>query len=173
MIRPQRPLPAALPRPQPGNKPRDSAATPGQPARHAPAESGADATLDATLLAAALAVLLLSAILTPRGNTQLLLPVLGWPLPEICFTRRWLGIACPGCGLTRSLVAMMHGQVRSAWQFNPAGLAVFAAVAFQLPYRTWHLWRRLRGSAAPRPVWLNWSWAVIGTALVIQWLARF
>lgn len=132
-----------------------------------------DPMLDVVILAAACGVLLLAAILETRGGTAVVLPVLGIPLPELCYARRWLGIECPGCGLTRSFIAIMHGDFTSAWLFNPAGVAFFAAVAFQLPYRAIQLQRLHRGQRQARPVWLNWLWAPVGIALVIQWIARF
>lgn len=96
-------------------------------------------TADAILLTLSLCVLAAAAILTVRGAEQVAL--FGFTLPEICFWRRFLGIECPGCGLTRSFVSLGHGQWRAAWEFHMLGPALFALVAIQPPYRLWRLWR--------------------------------
>lgn len=38
-----------------------------------------------------------------------------------------VGIVGPTCGLTRATVALARGDLRAAWRFNPAALAVAAA----------------------------------------------
>src|SRR5262245_22769054 len=58
------------------------------------------------------------------------LPGMATPLPEICLSRRLLGLDCPGCGLTRCFVALAHGEMARAWRFNPAGLLWFVALAW-------------------------------------------
>ncbi len=132
-----------------------------------------DATLDWVILAVACGILVLAAILDTRGGTQVVIPVLGLPLPELCYARRWLGMECPGCGLTRSFIAMMHGDLADAWRYNAAGFLIFVAVVCQIPYRGWHLSHQRFGTSAPRLAWLAWIWVAIGAALVIQWIARF
>ena len=49
-----------------------------------------------------------------------------------------LGLACPGCGLTRATHALLHGDITRAFAFNPwAFLAVPALVTFvALPHLT-------------------------------------
>lgn len=55
-----------------------------------------------------------------------------------CLIRLWTGWSCPGCGATRALHALLHGQVASAWALNP--LWTPAAPGLCL----WLVWRRLR-----------------------------
>jgi len=45
-------------------------------------------------------------------------------LPTLCPFRWVTGLPCPGCGLTRSVVAAAHGDVGQALVFHPLGLAV-------------------------------------------------
>lgn len=40
-------------------------------------------------------------------------------MPTMCVIRRVTGRPCPGCGMTRALSALAHGDLRSAWRFNP------------------------------------------------------
>jgi hypothetical protein len=43
------------------------------------------------------------------------------PLPEVCAARRWLGWSCPLCGMTRSWLALLHGDLRQSWQWHRLG----------------------------------------------------
>ena len=45
------------------------------------------------------------------------------PLHEIA------GVACPFCGMTRSFVALAHGELGAALRFHPAGPLLFSAMA--------------------------------------------
>lgn len=147
-------------------------ATPTASAASIVAERKSDAALHWVLLGLALLVLLLAATLQATGGTRVVIPIAGIQLPELCSARRWLGLECPGCGMTRSLISIMHGRLADAWRFNPAGFLVFGVIAFQIPYRVWQLTRLRHGLPSLNPAWLNLSWAFVGAALVIQWVAR-
>jgi hypothetical protein len=42
-------------------------------------------------------------------------------LPKLCLIRNITGIACPGCGMTRSLIASAHLHLEDAITFHPLG----------------------------------------------------
>lgn len=46
----------------------------------------------------------------------------GARLPELCLTKRLTGEPCPSCGLGRSLVLAVHGQLRASRAQHPGGL---------------------------------------------------
>ena len=59
------------------------------------------------------------------------------PRGQFFFPRCWLhentGLLCPGCGSTRALHALLNGEFRAAWRFNPlAVLGVPLAGAFAI-----------------------------------------
>jgi hypothetical protein len=119
------------------------------------------------------AVLLLALILSVRGSSHVVLPVVGTPLPELCMMKRLTGLACPGCGLTRCFISLAHGDLASAWSHNPAGLWLFGLVLLQLPYRGYQLWRIRRGQ--PEIVLTRFALAallVFAVALLTQWTLR-
>jgi len=125
------------------------------------------------LLALSACVLLLAAVLSIRSGTQVVLPLIGMPLPELCTMRRMTGMNCPGCGLTRSFISLAHGNLRSSWLYNPAGVFWFVAIAFQIPYRGIQLWRLRRGMpelSFPRAAQL--TLLVLGVATLAQWAVR-
>jgi hypothetical protein len=81
------------------------------------------------LLFAGLAAAQLGAagLLAPAGE-RVLLPD-GSPLAGLCLARALFGVPCPFCGMTRSFVALAHGDVGAARRFHPAGPILFAAMA--------------------------------------------
>lgn len=63
--------------------------------------------------------------------------VLVWnfePKGQFFYPRCWLyqttGLQCPGCGATRALHALLHGDLRAAWAFNPLAVALLPAAAW-------------------------------------------
>lgn len=55
------------------------------------------------------------------GATPEYVTVLGHPLMLGCGMKTLFGIPCPGCGMTRSVVFTLHGQLASALAVNPVG----------------------------------------------------
>ncbi len=125
-----------------------------------------------TLLLLSAGVLLTATILQLHSTTGIRLP--GWqtPLPEICMTHRLFQVPCPGCGLTRSTLAMVRGDLPAALEFNPAGPFVFALIASQVPLRLYALWRIRRGL---RVVPFPGGFAALGLVVllaIVQWLVK-
>ena len=60
--------------------------------------------------------------LSVRDRSQVVIPFLKLPLPELCLMRRLASVDCPGCGLTRCFISLAHGDLPAAWSYNPAGL---------------------------------------------------
>ena len=50
--------------------------------------------------------------------------------PLVCPLRTATGIPCPFCGMTRAVVAGVHGDILGSLRFNPAGLLVIALAVF-------------------------------------------
>lgn len=125
------------------------------------------------LLLLSVAIVSLSMILSVRDRRQVLVPVLGAPLPELCLAKRWTQRGCPGCGMTRCFISIGHGRLAEAWSYNPAGVWFFAIVLFQIPYRSVQLWRLRRGLLELRIGWLaQISLGILATGMIGQWLLR-
>jgi hypothetical protein len=93
------------------------------------------------------------------------------PLPHTCMSYAWFGVKCPGCGLTRSLVLLAHGDWAASWQQHRLGALMMALILMQFPYRIMALKRGGRpplGQRVPHLVGL----AVIGL-LIGNWLVGF
>ena len=76
---------------------------------------------------------------------------LGLPWPQ-CWVRHVLGIPCPTCGSTRSALALLHGHLGQAFQFNPLMCAVYLGVlGFDLYAASVMVFRTKRLRFAPFP----------------------
>lgn len=50
------------------------------------------------------------------------------PQGGVCLFHRLTALPCPGCGLSRALCAISHGQFHRAWLFNPFGFVFYGAL---------------------------------------------
>lgn len=91
-------------------------------------------------------------------------------LPPLCGSRALFDVECPGCGLTRSFVALAAGDLAGSLRHHRVGWFVALAVVLQIPYRIYGL-RELR-TKIPDRSWTQWfGWLLIG-ALVGNWLLK-
>ena len=124
-------------------------------------------------LALPAAAIMLSLILEIRDGREVLVPLLNRPLPELCSFRRFTGLDCAGCGLTRSFIAIGHGQFADAWNYHPAGLLLYAIAAFQVPWQSVQLWRMSGGREEMRVgKFANFIFYVLAVLLLGVWIVR-
>lgn len=67
-----------------------------------------------------------SAWLAPDGD-RVVVPG-GGALDGLCWFRAAFHVGCPLCGMTRSFVALAHGDLAASLGFHPAGPLLFAAM---------------------------------------------
>lgn len=56
-------------------------------------------------------------------------------MPDMCILRITTGVPCPGCGLSRSLVAAVHGDFGRSLAFHRLGLLTLVYVFLQFACR--------------------------------------
>ncbi|MEI8063947.1 MAG: DUF2752 domain-containing protein [Verrucomicrobiota bacterium] len=100
----------------------------------------------------ALGIVALAALLYTVNPTQC-------ALYPPCFFHKLTGLYCPGCGSTRALHQLLHGNLADALHFNP--LAVLA-----LPVLGYLVVRR--SASQVRPVWVRVAFAIILTFGVVR-----
>lgn len=98
---------------------------------------------------------------------------LGKPILVACAFRRATGLPCPTCGLSRSTVLALHGNLAAAWHVMPAGpVLVLGALGIALAllgYAVVAPSRRPASQAAARR-WITRASLAYGTAAVVMWL---
>jgi hypothetical protein len=57
----------------------------------------------------------------------------------ICPSRRFLGLECPGCGLTRATQHFLHGEWEVALDYNPLVVVVVPILGFLWGLQVWAL----------------------------------
>lgn len=87
-----------------------------------------------------------------------------------CLFRKFTGLNCPGCGMTRATHAAMHGDLARAFRFNPLGMIL-------LPIAMVGVGQEIAGWVRGRP--LPWrlhvgakgGWAILSIILAF-WILR-
>src|SRR5688572_17163236 len=72
--------------------------------------------------------------------------------PSVCPFKVFTGLPCPGCGLTRSAVAFLHGDPSTSLFYHPLGAPIVIAAVLIGLVDAWAWWRSRRSdtvSAAP------------------------
>ncbi|MBV9923541.1 MAG: DUF2752 domain-containing protein [Acidobacteria bacterium] len=117
---------------------------------------------------------LLAALASARGLASAspsAVSVAGRELPVLCPSRLLFGVNCPGCGMTRSVLLTLGGDLRGALSVNPAGPFLVAALillALQLLFAA----RSDEEGASVKRRLLPWATAygaVVVSVMLIQW----
>jgi hypothetical protein len=123
------------------------------------------------ILIAAISVPLLGACMTTLDGEQVAMAGLErYPLPTLC-SSRWLGVQCPTCGVTRSIIELMHGNLSDSLAFHRVGWLILVFIMLQIPYRI----VRLRCPTKRWPRLERWGIAMllaIGVAVVVNRVAE-
>jgi Protein of unknown function (DUF2752) len=93
-----------------------------------------------TVLAGAVAVLVAGLLVGVNADGAIFLRGLPtYPLPVVCPLRRYFGVPCPTCGVTRSMVHLIQGHPVESYAAHRLGWLILATVVMQIPYRAWCL----------------------------------
>jgi hypothetical protein len=97
-----------------------------------------------------------------------------WSCPFALVT----GVPCPGCGMTRASLALLHGDLAAAFRLQPLS-PVLVPIAALLSAETLfvYLWQRPNTLSerllARYRVNSNWLWGIATVLLLGVWAARF
>ena len=69
--------------------------------------------------------IIIAAILAVYGS---IVSLTHWSIP--CIVYQLTGLQCPGCGISRMLLAMLHGDFRAAFSFHPFLFATWPFIAY-------------------------------------------
>ncbi len=99
------------------------------------------------------------------------LTVAGHRLPELCTLKATTGLPCPGCGLTRSWVSAVHGDVGASLGHHPLGwLVLLYALAQGARHGAWLAAPRRRGAVERLGGRLDRGVILLGALLLVAWI---
>jgi hypothetical protein len=64
---------------------------------------------------------------------------------KFCFIKNLTGVACPSCGSTRAIHAILQGDFWYAFQINPLGYII---IVIMLMIPSWMIWDFLKKSSS-------------------------
>ncbi|GEM_PF-387021 len=120
------------------------------------------------LLLAGVAIIAAFALGVPADQPETLLLFSKYRLPPLCASRSLFGISCPGCGLTRSITLLAHGELRRSLAMHPVGAIMAIYIVAQIPYRIAAM-RSVNGLPLGERIPKVAGWALIVT-LLGSWL---
>lgn len=122
-----------------------------------------------TMLLISIAIIVLSCLLDVRAGRDVIVTGLpNIPVPDLCGSRIWFGIECPGCGLTRSFIYLAHGQFDASLTMHRVGWVLAVVVVAQVPYRILRLRQSPERSLHAR--WPRWLSAALIAMLIGNWI---
>jgi len=86
-----------------------------------------------------------------------------------CAFRELTGVYCPGCGTTRMLEALLHGDIGTALAMNPLGLVLLPLIGYVLVRDTFEFLGLARLPELPSRRWLLVTLAV---TVLAYWVLR-
>ncbi len=97
--------------------------------------------------------------------------VAGVTLPEVCTFKETLGLPCPGCGLTRSWVSALHGDLGNSLAHHSLGwLVLLYAAAQAARHGAWLAIPAGRRAIEATGRWLDRGVILLGGFLLLAWI---
>jgi hypothetical protein len=115
------------------------------------------------LLAGALVLVLLASVCIAPSEL---------PHVVVCGFKRLTSLACPLCGLTRSFIAIGHGEWREAWRQNPFGFPLYGLASAWAVALLWKPYAPRSLASFFRELQLAKATAVCVVALCMYGIAR-
>ncbi len=113
--------------------------------------------------------ILLTALTLTTSGSQLRLGQMN--LPPLCVLRQTTGLPCPGCGLSRSVVAAAHGNWSESFTYHRLGGVFLLFLVLQALYRlAWLGLPRLRATVGGAGRFLDMAIFPLMILLFINWI---
>jgi len=125
-----------------------------------------------TFFAMAAVVIVSSFILSFNEESKVYLPGFDQPFPSMCSSKMVLGTDCPGCGMTRSFIAISHGRWSDAWNLNRASFLIYAFVFAQLPWRLLQVFKLKMAGKSWQPIGMYGMPIFLLVVLALNWCLK-
>lgn len=124
------------------------------------------------MLTGSVIIILLSFLMKADDSNQVFLPGASAAMPELCLSKMYFGIDCPGCGMTRAFIRISAGQFGIARQLNSASFVVYSFIAIQIPWHAMQLLRIRNGVGVIDSWWTIVPALAVIVTLVVCWIWR-
>lgn len=91
---------------------------------------------DGIVLLVCLGILAGALLLSPPDPGSHSVRLGSFSIPPTCTFKNLTGLPCPGCGLMRSVVSAVHGDMDASLSYHRLGLLTLAYIFLQLLFRT-------------------------------------
>ena len=81
-----------------------------------------------------------------------------------CFFKSHLGIECPGCGLQRSFIALLKGNLIESFHYHAA------LIPFIITLMLLSIQLKIKHESGGK--WVMWGFIITSTITVIQYIAK-
>ncbi len=81
-----------------------------------------------------------------------------------CFFKSYLGIECPGCGMQRSLIALLKGNITESIQYHAALIPFIITLSFLI--------LQLKIKHVNGGKWVMWAFIITTSITIIQFIIR-
>ena len=110
-------------------------------------------------------------LLTPPSYPEGSLKLMGISLPPVCSFNRLTGLSCPGCGLTRSLTEVLHGNLSRSMTYHSLGWITLLYMGLQITYRaSWLILPQIREFLERVGFYLNRTLIYLAVLFALNWI---
>jgi hypothetical protein len=95
--------------------------------------------------------------------------VFGIQIPALCPFKLVTTWDCPGCGLTRSLVLALHGNLVASYSMHIWGIPLMLILLFQIPFRLYRLAKPEATLLKLPPFAKKWISSAIFLSIILPW----
>jgi len=125
------------------------------------------------VIAVCMAILCSALLISPAGSGERHLHIGSFLIPDICIFKNLTGIRCPGCGLTRAMVAAAHGEIEQSLSHHRLGLLALVYVLTQFICRVFLVFIPASARIKRQGGYLDRGMAVLGGLFFLNWLFSF
>ena len=92
--------------------------------------------------------------------------MIGWLEHHLfsCFFKSYIGLECPGCGMQRSLIALLKGNINESLKYHAALIPFIITIVLLLI--------QLKIKHVNGGKWVMWSFIITSTITVFQFIIR-